>query len=161
MSKTDNRPSLFWHPYHDKLIGWLHDPDKRRDTIIADKPDNEVSIRLREMQRVKGELPEKLVDACKAMDDAYKTLDAANKGWDDAYRTLDATDKARKAAYKGWDDAYKARKAANKGWDDAYKTLTTVIRRNQKRLDALHRKKCPDSVWNGKELVFERKTNNG
>jgi len=121
MSKTDNRPSLFWHPYHDKLIGWLHDPDKRRDTIIADEPDNEVSIRLREMQRVKGELPEKLVDACKAMDDAYKTLDAANKGW-----------------------------------DDAYKTLTMVIRRNQKRLDALHRKECPDSVWNGKELVFEK-----
>ena len=128
MSKTDNRSSLFWHPYHDKLIGWLHDPDKRRDTIIADKPDNEVSIRLREMQRVKGELPEKLVDACKAMDDAYKARKAANKGWDDAYKTLDA----------------------------AEKTLTTVIRRNQKRLDALHRKECPDSVWNGKELVFEK-----
>ena len=142
--ETDNSPGFFWCVHHNTLLEWCYDPEKRSNYIRTTKPANEVPIRLKEMQRVKGKIPDDVVAAYKAADEAWNRfceVDKACNAWDEDWK-------------KKWDEAWKEWYEASKALDDAKRALDDAILRNRDYLENLHLLECPDSVWNGKELVF-------
>lgn len=56
--KETMKSGLVWHMYHDHLVTYCWDYEKRAQSIIAFKPVHEVAERLKRFQLIKGELPE-------------------------------------------------------------------------------------------------------
>ena len=165
---------FFWHIHHDKLVEWSDDINKRVEYIKKDKPASEQEIRLGLMKKVKGVLPAEFVRAYKARDKAWvkvwvkadkagakadKARDKADKAWDKACKARDKADKVWVKAYKAgakadkaWTAYMKACDKADKARDKADKALDTC----KAEIEALHKKECGCSEWNGKEIVFKK-----
>jgi tetratricopeptide (TPR) repeat protein len=130
----------YWHIHHEGLLEFTDNIQERIDYIKANKPEHEVSERLRWMTPVKGRLPARLV---KARDAFYKAGEAHYKAGDIYYKAVDAYDKAG--------DAYdKAGDAYDKARDAFYKA------RDAKDIEALHVKEHPDCPWTlgGQHTIF-------
>lgn len=56
--KQTRKYGLAWHMYHDRLLSWCDDYGYRVAQIKDFKPANELKVRLRRFQLVKGRLPE-------------------------------------------------------------------------------------------------------
>ena len=129
------KKGMCWHVWHNRLLSYCPDYDRRVRTIEITKPAHEVKPRLAWMQMVKGKLPEEVIRACEAYS---KACEAFNKACEAGY-------KAYEACYKKVDKAYgKAMKAYNKALAD-----------NKDAIEKLHAKECKACSWNGKNLVFK------
>jgi uncharacterized protein YdeI (YjbR/CyaY-like superfamily) len=127
---------MFWHVHHDVLLEYSHDINERVAYIKAKKPKEEVPLRLKLMKPVRGKLPDEVVKA-------YAARDKANAAYDKAYA---ARDKAYAACVK----AYAARDKADAARDKA-------IKKHMKKIEALHKKECPDCPWDGKTIFPKAK----
>ena len=168
---------LYWLSWHKTILCWLTDAAyAARVEEIKTKPADQIEQRLTELCAVKGKLPTPIRKACKkyfkaqvagdkAMYKARKALDkardAGDKALDKAYDKTDdkARDKSQKArvaydkamdkAWDAWDKAREARDKAREARDEIFAKYKTEI-------EALHKQECPDSKWNGTEIVFEK-----
>ena len=132
MSDTIGKP--FWHLYHDVLLSLANEPIENRIAWIKDtKPAHEVETRLQLLKPVKGDLPQPVLEAQKAVDDAQKALDDACKAVDDAQKALD--------------DAWEAVDDAQKALDDAWKAVDHAIAQHADEINALHEAECPKCPW--------------
>jgi len=75
---------MFWHCHHDKLYEWVYDYQERVDYIKKEKPKNEIETRLRLFKKIKGKLPNELIEAWKRYDEAEKKCDEAWKKYHEA-----------------------------------------------------------------------------
>ena len=149
-----------WHCHHGLICEPRFYPRQERLKHFERKQLEEYPLRRRLYHRVRGKLPQPMLDA------AAKYVEA----WDAYDKAGDAYYKARNAYYKAWDacnkagDAYgkaqaaynKAQAAYNKAWD-AYKK---VLRDNMPAVERLHATECPDCPWDG-ETIFTRKNKKG
>jgi len=141
-----------WHVHHDKLLEWCFDYDKRADFIRRHKPKDEIPIRLEWMLFVKGKLP---ADLCKA----GQEFDAANDKSDVARRKHAALEERCLQGRKKYVVALHKWMAAIKKRDVVDDKLTALLRLHKKRIEALHKKECPNCPWDGRRLVFEKVKN--
>ena len=118
----------YWHIHHEVLLEWTDDIQERIGYIKAEKPEHEVSERLRWMTPVRGALPRELA----------KAGDAYYKAWAAYY-------KATAAYYKASDAYVKAGDTYDKAWAAYYKEI-----------EALHAKEHPDCPWTlgGQHTIF-------
>ncbi len=119
------KSGFYRHVHHDVLVEWCYDYDARVDYIRKNKPAEEVELRLRLFQPVKGQLPQAYAEVQKARVEAEKVYDEACN--------------ARDEAEKVYDEAWEAR-------DEAEKVYAIEI-------TALHKGECPDCPWDG-ETIF-------
>ena len=132
---------FYWHCHHDILLEWCYDYDERVKFIKESKPENEVESRLRLFKKVKGKLP---VEVIEAAEEAYGK---ASKAYDKAWK---AYSKAREAFGKTREAYVKAREA----YDKAKEACDKALENNKKALEKLHKKECPNCIWDSKELNF-------
>lgn len=98
---------LAWHMYHNSLLSVVIEPIENRIKYIKEnKPESEVSIRLRLLKPVKGKLPVAYVKATEAY---VKAREAYGKTWE-------AYDKAGEAC-KPEIEALHAIECPNCPWD--------------------------------------------
>jgi len=146
---------LYWLSWHKTILCWLTDAAyaARVEKIKKTKPANQIEQRLTELCVVKGKLPTPIRKACKKY----------FKAWDAWYKARVAYDKA---LYKAREALYKAREALDKAWyawdkawealDKAQKARDKIFTKFKSEIEALHKLECPDSKWNGTEIVFEK-----
>jgi hypothetical protein len=139
---------MFWHVHHDKLVEYCYSYKERADYIRKEKPKKEIGIRLRLFKLVRGKLPvewvrawEAYVEARKAYDRAWKVYEKARKAWD--------------KAWKAWDKAWQVYEKARKAWDKAWEAFVNVEEACKDKIEALHKKECPNCPWDGKRIRFE------
>lgn len=82
---TKRKAGFYWHLYHSTLIGWCYGYEGRVAYIRAHKPANEIALRLRLFQSVRGKLPPQ-----------FEKVYAA---WEKADATWEQTRAAREQAY--------------------------------------------------------------
>ena len=168
-------PGMFWHVHHDSLIEYCYDYNGRAAYIRQHKPANEIEIRLRLFQPVKGKLPKEIIKACVACDKAYVACD---KAWTAGNNAWAACDKAYAACHKAWtasnkvwavyvkayaachkalaarQKAFAARDMAYAAYDKASAVYDKVIQDNMPAILKLHKKECPNCSWDGQNIVF-------
>ncbi|KKK99442.1 hypothetical protein LCGC14_2632720 [marine sediment metagenome] len=130
---------MFWHVYHNCLVSWCYSYDERKVYILDFKPKDEQELRIKYMQPVKGQLPKKFVEACKAH---FKARRACDKAWQ-AYLENSKTNEC-----EAYNEAYEVYDEAERVYDEAERVYAEEI-------NALHADECPDCSWDGTEIVFE------
>ena len=117
-----------WHVHHGDglLVERLYEPYKTRVAFIkATKDPSEIETRLRLFQPVRG-----TIRAPKYWREAYAKWQEADAKWREADAKWREADAKRREAY--------AKRLSSPSW---------------KKVEALHRKECPDCPWNG-ETIF-------
>ena len=129
---------FFWHVHHEVLIEWCYDYDGRASFIRSEKRENEQETRLRLFKPVKGILPQEVVEAGQALDEARQT-----------YRALQVLNKeAGQVLNEAW-------RAYNEAWQVYYRAgrvYDAALRKNMSAIEALHREECHNCPWNGKTI---------
>jgi len=131
VSKTvndDNRQGFFWHVHHGILIEWCHSYDERAEYIRTGKSPDEQETRLRLFQPVKGSLPEEVIEARRALNEAWRVYNKAR-------RAFFGTSRVDSEAYEAY---VKATRAFNE-----------AVSKNMSKIEALHAEECPNCPWNG------------
>jgi hypothetical protein len=173
--ELDNEPGMFWWPYHNRRIGYLLDPEGRREIIRMTKPPEEIPIRLRWFRRVQGSLPEELVTAAQAYAQAWKvyedTWDAHQQAWlvldqarQQAWLVLDQARsiycdqryQAYHQAENAYEQAHLAHGQASWDFDHAQRAYSELLSVHEAKIDTLFAAECPGCPWNGTELVFAK-----
>ena len=138
---------LCWHVHHDKLLEFCHSYAERKRYILTSKPKTEQALRLRLFQPVKGVLPQKLIKARQARDQAWQAYLQAWQAYDKAEQ---AYVKAQQAyvnkAQQAYDRAEQAYAKAGQAYDK-------VMEKHANAIEALHKTECLDCPWNG-ETIF-------
>jgi len=164
---------FFWHVHHEVLIEWCYDYDGRASFIRSEKRENEQETRLRLFKPVKGILPQEVVEAGQALDEAWRARVEAGQALDEAweayaearrisveadkayYKAGQALDRARRAyveARRARDEADKAHNKAQQAHNEAWRALDTVLRKNRPAIEALHKEECHGCSWDGKTI---------
>ena len=138
---------MFWHVHHNKLVEYCYDYKKRVAYIKNNKPPNEVSLRLKLFKPVKGKLPAKFTEACKACDEVNKVYGEARKAYHVAC-------KAYCEAYNAYCETRKACDEANKAYCEAYNACNEACKAYELDLIKLHAKEGGCKEWNGEEVIF-------
>jgi hypothetical protein len=139
---------MFWHVHDKKLVEYCHSYKERANYIRREKPKKEIGIRLRLFKPVRGKLPVGWVRAWEAYDKAWEAYDKAWKVYEKARKLY--LDEAGKA----WDEAGKAWGEAGKAWDEAWEAFVNVEKVCKDKVEALHKKECPNCPWDGNEIRF-------
>src|SRR3989344_4557381 len=84
--KAAVQQGFFWHVHHTVLLEWCYNYEERARYIRTNKPRNEQETRLRLFKPVQGRLPEAVVKARQAYDEAYQTRDKAYQAFDKALK---------------------------------------------------------------------------
>lgn len=138
---------FYWHIHHNELLNVALEPIKDRITYIEEsKPPDEVPVRLRLLQEVRGRLPDEMVQAGRKLIETRKAWKAA----------LDAQ---RAAFIPPYVSAFKHNQRimqtmvasaecrfATNLWDE-------VRHRYCDEIEALHAQECANCPWNG-ETIF-------
>ena len=157
---------FFWHIHHEVLLEWSNDIRERIAYIKDFKPVDQVEIRLRLMQPVKGELPTAVVEAHKVFDEAEKAYNEAQRAYYEAIKVHVEAGKAYAAAkvcnnkaleanneaFKAYYEALKAYNEAAKAYNEAWDVHAEALIANAAAIEKLHRKECLDCPWDGKTI---------
>ena len=127
----------YWHVHHDVLCEWCYDYEERVRFVKECKPTGEVETRLRLMQPVRGDLPERWV---KAGAQYAKVYAESEKAW--AEPAL--TEREIKRGQLAWIGREKA-------WEEYKKAQGECMTETE----ALHRVQCPGCPWDGKTIFPE------
>ena len=60
---TQHAPGFYWHVHHREVVEWCYSYEERLDYIRRKKPTDEIPIREKLFQPVRGELPSAFVEA--------------------------------------------------------------------------------------------------
>src|SRR3990167_2405216 len=121
---TKSRKIQFvWHCHHDILLEPLTELfSVRVQYIKEEKLEDEQPLRLRLFRKVKGKLPQEIIEAKKTCDEAWKTYieswKARNKSWGGRRKAWEVSNKAGGDAYKKAENVYHE---AGKTYDKALK----------------------------------------
>jgi hypothetical protein len=164
--ELDNEPGMFWWPYHNRRIGYVLDPEGRREIIRTTKPPEEIPIRLRWFRRVQGSLPEELVTAAQAYAQAWKvytdTWNAHEQAWLALDRARSMVLKILRPTYHQAENACEqarlAHGQASLAFDHAQRAYFEVLWAHQAEIDTLFAAECPGCpvAWNGNKLIFTK-----
>ncbi len=154
--------------HHDILVEWSHNVMERVEYVKRYKAENEVEIRLWNMCYLSEErLPKELMAAEKIFGEAEKTHEEAIKAYEEAWKTYDKAGKTYEEAgktyveaktfVKAWKTREEAIKTFRETWKthrEAEKTYNKILKSSSPQILNLIKELVPDTVWNGKELVF-------
>ena len=148
--------------HHRLLLEYCHDYKGRVDWIKKYKPVEEQPTRLAAFRFVKGELPDKLLEAWEALKKAGKAYEKAGEARDKAwavYWMVSATGATGKAwaAYEAFDKAWETRKKTWEACQKAGAACQKAYEETYPEILALFRKECPETNWDekNKTLVFD------
>ena len=150
MKKQNKKSGMYWHCHHDKLCEYVWDYAERVNYIKNNKPENEIKTRLRLFKKVKGKLPKEFVEA------REKYVEAGEK-YVEAEKKLVEAGKKYVEAEKKYNEAGEKYNEARKKYNEAGEKYVEAGEKYKPQLEALHKKECGCSNWNGKEIVFKRK----
>jgi hypothetical protein len=144
---------MFWHVHHDKLVEYCHNYKERADYIRNKKPKNEIGIRLRLFKPVRGKLPVKFILALEAYD---KALESREKAWEPCEKAWagEACEKAGETCEKAW-EALEAHEKAWEACEEAWESHEKAWEACKDKIEALHKKECPNCSWDGTRIRFE------
>jgi hypothetical protein len=152
---------FYWHMYHDRLIGVsgsiFGNIEGRIEYIKTKKPKHEVETRLRLLKKVKGSLPEEIIQTWTAIEQTWTASEQARSDYERAkavYKRATAEHQQGTIAYEQVRYVYEqARRIYEPKWDsyrqaaDAY---MTVCHDHSPEIEALHELECPAGCpWNG------------
>ena len=143
----DEVTGFHWHVHHEELVEWCHSYKERADFIRTEKRSIEQELRLRLFKKVQGMLPNEVVKAGQAYDEAEQVLDKAEQVLDKAWQAYN-----KQAHDEAWQAYYKARQTFDKAWqpyDKARRAYNDAITNNMPAIIALHEKECTDCPWDG------------
>ena len=124
----------YWFLHHDEKLEYTHDIDERWDFVCANKPYEELSVRLVAMRPVVGMFPQELTAAL----DKYKAAGDKYEAALDKYFAARDKYKAAEDKYNTARDKYKAARA-----------------KYQPEIDTLFAAECADAPWDGESLIWE------
>ncbi len=127
--------AFYWHVHHDVLAEWCYSYEERAAYIKAYKPAFEVSLRLRLLQPVKGQLPPAVIKAGAAYEEAQAVYEKVGAAYEEA-----------QAAYEEAKAAYEKAKAA---YEEAKAAYEEAIYEHREEIEALHTSECPGCPWDG------------
>ena len=133
---------LCWHVHHKELLEFCYDRDGREEYIRTEKSSDEQELRLRLFQFVQGQLPQEVVDARKAFDEAGKVR---VKAWE-AYGKSAESHRFDSKEHQAFIEARDAHWETEYAYDEAFSN-------HRDEVEALHAKECPDCPWDGKTIL--------
>jgi hypothetical protein len=134
--QTVFRPIAIWHPDSTTLIMFSYaSVEKRAGYVRANRPQHEISTRLRLMKAVRGPLPTAVEEALDEVERAERALEEATHEY--IKRTASARDAKERLA--------KPASAARAAGDAA-------VEENWSAIEALHQVECPDCPWDGRTI---------
>jgi hypothetical protein len=149
-SNVEDNPNvgMFWHCHHDELIEWCYSYKKRVAFIRSNKDAHEIDTRLQLFKKVTSALPDEIIDAGRAFDQAWRVYVEANRVYD-----------KERLGYEVAEWSYlKAERALNRARRVQYeiwRSLETIIKRNMSAIMALHDVECPNCPWDGHTIFPE------
>ncbi|MEX0933813.1 MAG: hypothetical protein WD003_00940 [Candidatus Paceibacterota bacterium] len=129
--KEKYSPGFYWHGDHNALIGYCHNYNRWAGYIRTRKPEREQELLLHLFKKVQGELPSKVVESGRTLNEAWYAL---NKTW----RVLDT--------------------CAKQAYHQAGQVTQDAIEENYEAILALHEKECPHCPWNGETIFLKAET---
>lgn len=123
---TEDFVGFCWHVHHDILVEWCSSFKERLDYIETSKPPSEVPLRRKLFQPVRGKLPDAIIAARRAYDQATLAF----------YQVKETAD--RVLYNRAWQAVEKAR--------DEYNNCYTA---NLSLIKKLHEQECPNCPWDG------------
>ena len=146
---------LAFHCYHNLLINWVYDYQKRVDYIRTSKPRKEQELRLRLFKMIpEDDLPkteeyDTYIATGTVYNEAYNTCNEAYNTCNEAHtcnEVHNACNEACDVYYEAYDVYYEAYDA----YDEA---CASYIRSFD--LDDLHQRLCPNCPWDGETIFSE------
>lgn len=126
------KPTAFWHKHHYKLLEFSTEPRQFRvERILRLKPADEISLRLKLYQPVKGELPLELLKIIASEDSIVASEQDFSRCSVERAMQLD------------------------KIWTDTVKMVAVIILKFKPEIEALHKLECPNCPWDGKTIFPE------
>ena len=151
-----------WHRRHTVLIEWCPDYDQRAEDIRNNKPESQQAIRLSLFKLVKGELPEGVVKALQAYEQAWRTheqtMRARDQTWQayiQAWQTWQPhgqISQARDQAVQADNQASQAHNQAVQACVQASQARDQVLKNEKEAIERLHSLECPNCPWNGQTI---------
>ena len=124
----------YWHIHHDRLLEFSDNIQKRIDYIKDKKPIEEIKRRLHLLKPIQGKLPEAIIKAGAARDKAWAV-----------YSTKASRGRAGIAYAK-----------AGMAYDVTSISYNKTLTKHAAKIDALHRKECPDCPWDGTTIFPDK-----
>lgn len=154
VEQVEQQTGFFYHVHHETLLEWCYNYNERAEYIRTGKPEKEREIRLRLFKPVKGNLPQEVVKARKALDAAWQVFIETRQNFNAALikvgkliyglELLQNRDEARQAS-----EAYQTHETARYAYDEALRVYNESIERNMSEIELLHSQECPNCPWNG------------
>lgn len=142
MCQTEN-VQFAWHIHHDILIEPLLEPiEKRRRFIRKYKSVSEHELRLRLLQPVRGQLPERVVETGRTYAKANKEAGRLSKIYNETYRKAGVSCVRAKSDYM----------TAELAFNDSREAYGNACQDYKAELGELHGQECPDCPWDGKTI---------
>ncbi|MFH1451013.1 MAG: hypothetical protein ABIF89_00160 [bacterium] len=115
---------FYWHVHHRILIEWCYDYVERTKYIRTEKAKDQRETRLRLFQPVKGDLPQEVIKARQALNEARRVYNKQVQSLYEARQAYYEKERASQAYYK-------------------------ALKKNMPAIEALHKKECPNCPWDG------------
>jgi hypothetical protein len=146
-----------WWIHHGKMLEWSYeDLDTRALYILESKPRSEWETRMDAMRPVVGKLPEEVVEACRAHNEAGRAHNEAGRAYDEACRAYNEAYRAYNEAYRAYDEAGRAHDEAGRAHNEAGRAYDEARRSHLTEIAALCKKECHDVKWNDNGLIFPK-----
>ena len=129
----------YWHIHHDTLIEQSNNIKERIDYIKANKPKNEIKIRLRLLKRAYGIEP--------IWQDYAKIVNQAKQDYDKIVNP--SKQDHEKIVNQAWQDFDKI---VNQSRQDFDKIVNQAKQDYDKIVDKLHKGQCKNCSWNGQTI---------
>jgi phosphoglycolate phosphatase-like HAD superfamily hydrolase len=143
-----------WHAYHDTLCSYLN-IEVRKDIIRNEKPEEEISLRLKLMKPIKNTraLPKELREHFKSWEEIKER---ANKIYEKMSK-LKGNPNKKKEAYEAFREWGKLASLNEKYYYESPK----LFEKYRKQLEDLHKKDCAEAKkgkcpWDGKSIFPRR-----
>ena len=143
------KPGFYWHVHHEILVEWCHDYDERAKYIRKNKLTHERKLRLRLFQPVKGSLPQEVIEAGQAYDQAWQAYDQARRAYNQAEQALTQAGQAYDQALQAYNQAWQAYGQAWQAYYQARRAYVQALTKNKSEIEKLHKAECPNCPWNG------------
>ena len=139
LTKQISSLTFYWHIHHDELVEPIIEPIENRIEFIKNyKSPREILIRLHLLKPVMGKLPKAVIEAGNAYKKAGIAFDKAHNAFNKACGPYQ---KVWRDCHKAWSAYLKIKSAYDK-----------VIMAHLPKIEALHKKECPNCPWNGKTI---------